>query len=190
MLGLRAPMQGARRIKPYDQMSLPKMKIVTMIAVVFLLFELGARWLARLIIPLGDTMSLFGNFYLTNALNPNRVMAFGIGAIAWLLVAQVVAMSFFIGYVFAGRHISELIDIKMYWLGLGAASLLSAVVLSNLFEASVLGGVTDYLAIIDLKSKTAHIINLGDITLGFSLIALLVSAVGIPIALMIKSPHA
>ncbi|MHB1896714.1 MAG: signal peptidase II [Metallibacterium sp.] len=165
------------------------MKIVTVIAVVFLLFELGTRWLARLIIPLGDTISLFGNFYLTNVLNPNRVMAFGIGAIAWLLVAQVVAMFFFIGYVFAGRHIYELTYIKMYWLGLVAASLLNAVVLSNLFEASVLGGVTDYFAIIDLKSKTAHIINLGDIALGFGLIALLVSTVGMPIALMIKSPH-
>jgi hypothetical protein len=165
------------------------MKFVAVIAVAFILFELIARWLARLIIPQGDTISLFGNFYLTNVLNPNRVMAFGIGTIAWLLVAQVIAMSFLIGYIFAGRYALELVYTKIYWLGVGATSLLCAVVLCNLLEASILGGVTDYLAIIDLKSKTAHIINFGDITLGFGLIALLVSAIGMPITLMIKSTH-
>ena len=68
-------------------------------------------------------------------------------------------------------------------IGTFSAFLLLGVIVANLFEVSVLGGVTDYLAIVDTYAGRAKVVNLGDLMLFASMAAIIVSAIGAGVCL-------
>ncbi|MBO9716850.1 MAG: signal peptidase II [Pseudoxanthomonas sp.] len=143
----------------------------------FLVFELVVRWGIRTGLEPGETVPLAGRLYLTNATNINSIKGLGLSSVTWLFMALAICIFFVGAFQFLVR-VPQLHGNRFASLGCFASFLLVAVVVANLFEALWLGGVTDYLASVDLAAGRAHIINLGDIFLALAILAIVIAGLG------------
>jgi hypothetical protein len=155
--------------------NLSKLSVFAALAVLGL--ELILRWSVRAALEPGQTLPLMGKFYLTNATNVNSIRGLGLSSVTWLCLALVICLLFVAAFQSLTRA-PPLQGNRFVYIGCIASFLLVAVVVSNLVEAMLLGGVTDYLALVDLSTGRAHVINLGDIILFLSLLAVVVTAIG------------
>lgn len=157
-------------------------KAFATIAILFVLFELGLRWLARATIELGSTIHLFGSVYLANIKNTREYMLFGWSSLSWLLIGAVLTLLFLAYFALAYRAFPALRGGVTLVVGSAACYLLLAVVLANMIELLLQGGVTDYLAFVDLEKGRAKIINLGDVAVTVSVVLICFSMLGVVVA--------
>lgn len=159
-------------------------KLVSLFVGAFLGVEIAIRAAVRTFLEVGETIHLGGPVYLTNAANQAATMAFGWSAVTWLLIALVVAALFLL--FFSGVAISRptFAGHKGVKLGILAASTLCGIALLNTSEYIWLGGVTDYLAWINLGTKRGYIINIADVVIPIAAIAICVSYVGTVVSLI------
>ena len=143
--------------------------------VLFFLIESVARVLARHMIEPGATVHIAGGLYLANATNSKSVMAFGLSSLSWLLIALSISCCFLLLFWVAGSFIPQLQGGKAVPFGIVSGSLVVAVILINIFETLLIGGVTDYLAWINVEAGTARIVNLADVVLILSLFLVMAS---------------
>ena len=157
-------------------------KTFAIIAILFALFDLGLRWLARATIELGSTIHVFGNVYLANIKNTREHMLFGWSSLSWLLVGSVLILLFLAYFVLACRAVPALRGGVVLVAGSAACYMLLAVVLANMGELLFQGGVTDYLAFVDLEMGKARVINLGDVAVTVSAALICFSMLGVVVA--------
>lgn len=156
------------------------------IASMLLVFEIVFRWLIRAVLEPGSTVHLFAGVYLANAKNMNSTMAFGLGSVAWLVITIVVILLFFVSGFVALQFMSLTKNDCFAKVGCACSFVVLSVAVTNLLEAVFLGGVTDYLAFVDLASGRATVINFGDVALTFGLAGLVISAVGLGVSLIMR----
>lgn len=160
------------------------------IALMFMVFELAVRWIIRALIEPGSTVHLFANLYLANVRNVNSEMALGMGSVAWLMIAIVVTLLFFVSG-FVALQFMELTKNDVFAkIGCVSSFIVLSVAVANLLEAIFLGGVTDYLAFVDLAQGRAKVINIGDIALTLGLAGIVVSAIGLAASLVARASRA
>lgn len=145
---------------------------------IFIILEVGARWLAHTRIDEGSTIPIAGIFYLTNVTNQGSGLAFGWSSIAWLMLGLVVSTAICASFLAAWFLSPALKGNPFIKLGVGASAMTIAVALLNIGEVLLRKGVTDYLALIDVERGAAWIINAGDVVLYLSLGLVAVSYVG------------
>ena len=136
----------------------------------FLLLELGARFFVRIFLEAGSTVHILGKFYVANATNEKNLMAFGMSSISWLSVALVLTICFFAFFLILCVAAPAMRNDPWIRCGILFSLLLVSIVTINIVETLCIGGVTDYLAWIDLNVGEAKIINFADIVLVVALI--------------------
>jgi len=161
-------------------------RLSIVISLAFLVFELTARWGARTGIEAGSTIPLFGKFYLTNAIHPNSVRGLGLTSETWLFMALAICLVFVASSLYLAR-VAHLQNNPFTALGSLSSFVLLAVVVANLLEALWLDGVTDYLALVDIDSGRAHVINLGDVLLALTMGGIVISAIGTMASLIVSA---
>ena len=148
----------------------------------FLFLELGLRLVARLALDDGETVHVAGRIYLANATNARDVMAFGWSALTWLLIGLVIIFLFYLPFVLVGNFVSGMRGDVFISVGISSVTFMLAVAIANIIEKFFLGGVTDYLAWVDLPNGVARIINLGDLVLSISLISMSIAYIGMVVS--------
>ena len=154
-------------------------KTFAVVVIILAFLEIGLRWLARATIELGSTVHLFGNVYLANIKNTREYMLFGWSSLSWLLIGAVLVLLFLAYFALAYRAIPALRGGVMLVVGSAACYVLLAVAFINICELLLQGGVTDYLAFVDLKLGKARIINLGDVAVTVSAALIFFSMLGV-----------
>lgn len=137
-----------------------------------LLIELGLRMAARYALNDGETFHVIGSVYLTNATNAKDVMIFGWSALTWLFIGTALILMFYVPFVLVGRMVSGMRTCASISIGISAVTFMLVVAVANIIEKVLIGGVTDYLAWIDLPSGSARVFNLGDVVLLSALAAM------------------
>lgn len=155
---------------------------LAIVAAFFALFELVLRWVARATIELGSTIHLHGNFYLANIKNTRDYMLFGWSSLSWLLIGAMIILLFLAYFVLAYRALPTLRGGLVLIVGSAACYVLLAVIFANMGELLLQGGVTDYLAFVDLEKGRARVINLGDVAVTVSAALISLSFLGVVIA--------
>jgi len=153
----------------------------------FVALEIAIRAWARLGLEVGNTIHVAGPLYLTHTINETRVMLFGWSAIAWLLIALLIASIFCLFFFWVGRAQPDLGHHWMVRLGFLASAALVAIALLNAAEYAALGGVTDYLAMVDLETKRVRVINIADIVVVLASVAAVVGQIGATVELVRRS---
>lgn len=95
----------------------------------------------------------------------NSEVAFGVGAIPWLISAVLVTLVVTACFLVVGNALPWLRRLFAFKTGLFSIVLLCFVALINLLEACWRGGVSDYIAMFDKGVGSALVVNLGDVYL-------------------------